>query len=141
MLCFSSPLKMALSIGTTLRSLTSSSLNHKRGSTIIETIQCTKSMYSVTLLLITLSSPNSASPFCRSPCILTCVTSPRHTSSIARCLGSMFPSIGYSLRLSDTWTGGQLRKLQGHTDWVNSVGFSPDGNQVASGSWDKSVRM
>ena len=37
----------------------------------------------------------------------------------------------------------QLVELQqqGHTNWVTSVGFSPDGNRIVSGSMDKSVRV
>ncbi len=32
-----------------------------------------------------------------------------------------------------------IRTLTGHTDWVRSVKFSPDGQKIASASWDGSV--
>lgn len=35
----------------------------------------------------------------------------------------------------------QERRLTGHTDWVKSVAFNPDGTWVASGSKDKTVRI
>ena len=31
--------------------------------------------------------------------------------------------------------------LHGHTHQVNSVAYSPDGNQIVSGSWDKTIRV
>src|SRR5262249_42712924 len=31
--------------------------------------------------------------------------------------------------------------LSGHTDWVYTVAFSPDGNLVASGSWNGEVKV
>jgi WD40 repeat protein len=38
-------------------------------------------------------------------------------------------------------TGGTLTTYTGHTDWVSTVGWSPDGKSVASGSWDKTVQV
>jgi WD40 repeat protein len=38
-------------------------------------------------------------------------------------------------------TGEPLKVLEGHNDWVKSVGFSPDGNRIISGSDDTSVRV
>ena len=37
--------------------------------------------------------------------------------------------------------GGPLHTLDGHTDWVNSLSFSPDGTTVASGSYDDTARL
>ena len=34
-----------------------------------------------------------------------------------------------------------MKELKGHTDWVTSVAFSPDGKHIVSGSWDKSVQV
>ena len=31
--------------------------------------------------------------------------------------------------------------LTGHTEWVNSVAWSPDGSKIASGSGDKTVKV
>ena len=34
-----------------------------------------------------------------------------------------------------------MRTLTGHTDAVGSVAFSPEGNRVVSGSYDKLVKI
>ncbi|KAF8155552.1 mycorrhiza-induced NACHT/WD-repeat protein [Crassisporium funariophilum] len=46
-----------------------------------------------------------------------------------------------SVRVWDASTGADLRVLNGHTEGVNSVAFSPDGTLIVSGSWDRSVRV
>ena len=37
--------------------------------------------------------------------------------------------------------GRELRTLEGHTDWVCSVAFSPDGKTLASGSGDQTIKL
>jgi WD40 repeat protein len=41
----------------------------------------------------------------------------------------------------DTGTYQETALLTGHTDWVSSVSFSPDGRTLASGSVDGTVRL
>ena len=43
--------------------------------------------------------------------------------------------------LYDAQTGEELDLLTGHTDQVYSVAFSPDGNTLASGSWDNTIHL
>ncbi|MCE2403030.1 hypothetical protein J4G08_19410, partial [Candidatus Poribacteria bacterium] len=43
--------------------------------------------------------------------------------------------------LYDAHTGETLDLLTGHTNSVSSVSFSPDGNTIASGSLDKTIRL
>ena len=46
-----------------------------------------------------------------------------------------------TVRLWDVETGACVKTLEGHGGWVTSVCFSPDGKQLASGSWDETVRV
>ena len=46
-----------------------------------------------------------------------------------------------TVRLWDVATASHRDTLTGHTWWVYSVSFSPDGSMLASGSWDSTVRL
>ena len=45
------------------------------------------------------------------------------------------------MKLWDVTRGECLQTLEGHSSIVYSVSFSPDGTKVASGSWDKTVKL
>jgi WD40 repeat protein len=46
-----------------------------------------------------------------------------------------------TMRLWDLDTGREMRRFEGHTNWVVGVAFSPDGRCVLSGSCDHTLRL
>ena len=56
-------------------------------------------------------------------------------------LASGSVSEGPTVKLWDVGTRTHIATLEGHTDAVTSVAFSPDGAILASGSWDSTVRF
>jgi WD40 repeat protein len=46
-----------------------------------------------------------------------------------------------TIKLWNLETGKEIRTLQGHDNFVNSVSFSPDGKTLASGSDDKTIKL
>jgi WD40 repeat protein len=50
-------------------------------------------------------------------------------------------SVDSTVRLWETATGHELRKLTGHTAWVKTVAFSADGNTLAAAAIDGTIKL
>ncbi len=83
----------------------------------------------------------------RSACIHDDAVLRGHTSSVESASfspdGKLIVSASYdnTVRIWDTQTGKELKKLEGHTHIVASASFSPDGKRIVSASWDKTIRI
>jgi serine/threonine protein kinase len=51
------------------------------------------------------------------------------------------PAAAAELTLPAQSSSQECRRLEGHTDWVKTVMFTPDGRYLLSGSWDQTVRL
>lgn len=55
--------------------------------------------------------------------------------------GKTVLSCDYNIHVLDAKTGEQIRVLKGHSPWIRSIAFSPDGKKIASGADDRTIRI
>jgi len=55
--------------------------------------------------------------------------------------GNRIATVEMDLHLWEARTGLELAVCKGHTDWIRSAAFSPDGREVLTGSFDSTARF
>lgn len=70
----------------------------------------------------------------KGPCLGSCIVFSPDGRTIAL-------DVGYSIKLFNAVTGSLVKTLRGHTDSINSLAFSPDGQTLASASDDFKGRV
>ena len=54
---------------------------------------------------------------------------------------SALPAIAIAIATATGFAQDNVITIEAHKDWIVSVAFSPDGETIASGSWDGTIKL